>query len=191
MSSFTFDRRREVVVRDQEHQNDRLGFVIEKLVKLELKLEEQSKTILRQEREINELKSKEIENKIIFERELEKLRDQVNKENSELFHLIEVQHVEICELKQKLQQLMFSNSTNTNVYIRPELPVSPTDTDPPENERDRGWKNEPPILAVGLEYMSAGILRLTQTDHSPVTNNDCDQDKIRSHDAQFYELLNG
>ncbi|KAK3094101.1 hypothetical protein FSP39_024140 [Pinctada imbricata] len=193
MSSFIFDKRREVVVKDQEHKNDRLEFVIEKLVKLELRLEEQSKTIRKQEREILELKFNEIENKIIFEKELKKLRDRVNKENSELFHLINVRSLEIRELKQKIKEMTATGYSQTTDNEKETVPVNSFLLGCKDKKvADHAIIQDPPTLSeiVALENMSAVILRSTKTDHSHVTYDDCDHDKTRSH-AQFYEHLNG
>ncbi|KAK3101016.1 hypothetical protein FSP39_000289 [Pinctada imbricata] len=193
MSSFIFDKRREVVVKDQEHKNDRLEFVIEKLVKLELRLEEQSKTIRKQEREILELKFNEIENKIIFEKELKKLRDRVNKENSELFHLINVRSLEIRELKQKIKEMTATGYSQTTDNEKETVPVNLFLVGCKDKKAaDHAVIQDPPTLAeiVALENMSTVILRSIKTDHSPVTHDDCDHDKTRSN-AQFYEHLNG
>ena len=112
---------REFLYRSQE--NIKLEFMFERLLKLEVKVEDQNEQIEEQKREINRLKIQ----KIIFENKLEILRDEFEKETSKLYKLVQAQNIEINHLRQQFQNISLKDQTEIDVDLTdPDTPIPPS-----------------------------------------------------------------
>ena len=80
----------------------RLEIMSRRISKLELKVKEQNEIIVKQGREINELKTHETKIKVTFEGKFVKLQNQFEKQSSELFDLIKTKELEIDHLNQQI-----------------------------------------------------------------------------------------